>query len=73
MDPQIVISLTCVALAVVYLVRVAWRRWRALDQGGCAGCHGGCPSSPLDLPARGSNRAAGREPLELPSLDTPRR
>jgi hypothetical protein len=73
MDPQTVISLLLVALAVVYLARVSWRRWRSLDRGGCSGCHEGCSSVPSPAGTQSEARAGGRKLLELPSLDAPRR
>jgi hypothetical protein len=73
MDVQLLVSLALVLLAVAYLVRSAYRRWQGSDEG-CAGCHGGCPSAPLQGPSRpSSGRAGGRQLLELPSIDTTKR
>ena len=73
MDAQILISLILVALAVVYLARVSWQRWRGVDRGGCTGCHDGCSSVPSRPGTPSAGRAGGRKLLELPSLDAPRR
>jgi hypothetical protein len=76
MDLQTVISLGLVLLAALYLMRVAWRRWRGLaDEGSCGGCAKGCGSLPSTErgPGAGAPRAGGRQLVELPSLDATRR